>query len=205
MTHNFDDLFARTPVMAILRGYSVERTLELANTAWDLGIDCVEVPIQSASAIEALKATVKSGLARSKFVGAGTVTSPELVQQARDAGATFTVSPGLDTQVVAASLEVGMPSLPGVASASEIQQAMRLGLDWVKAFPAAELGESWFTAMHGPFPQMKFVATGGIDVRNAGRFLTAGARVISLGSALSDPAALTGITELLRGSGPVTR
>jgi Entner-Doudoroff aldolase len=205
MKQNFDDLFARTPVMAILRGFSVERTLELSTTAWNLGIDCVEVPIQNENALEALRATALAGRERSKFVGAGTVTSPTLVTQARDAGAAFTVSPGLDAEVVAASLEAGMPSLPGVASASEIQHAIRLGLDWVKAFPAAELGESWFTAMQGPFPQIKFVATGGIDVGNAPRFLAAGARVVSLGSALADPAAFEGIAELLRDPEPVTR
>lgn len=197
----FDNLFSTTPVMAILRGYSVERTVELACAAWDLGIDCVEVPIQNDQALAALSAAVKEGASRGKVVGAGTVLSADHVRQASDAGAGFTVSPGLDAAVVAASLDLGLPTLPGVATASEIQAAMRLGLGWVKAFPAAELGPSWFKAMHGPFPQMKFVATGGIDARNAGDFLTAGASIVSIGSALSDPQALPALAALLE-SGP---
>ncbi|RKO19970.1 bifunctional 4-hydroxy-2-oxoglutarate aldolase/2-dehydro-3-deoxy-phosphogluconate aldolase [Pseudarthrobacter phenanthrenivorans] len=194
---SFDELFADVSVMAILRGYSVERTLELATAAWDLGIDCVEVPIQTPDALAALRATVAAGAARGKAVGAGTVVSQEHVRQAADAGAAFTVSPGIDPAIVRQSLEAGLPTLPGVATASEIQLAQRLGLDWVKAFPAALLGPSWFTSMHGPFPGIKFAATGGIDPDNAQEFLTAGARVVALGSSLADSSALPAIAAVL--------
>ena len=64
LTTSFDELFADVPVMAILRGYSVEHTLEIATAAWDLGIDCVEVPIQTPDALAALRATVEAGAAR---------------------------------------------------------------------------------------------------------------------------------------------
>jgi 2-dehydro-3-deoxyphosphogluconate aldolase / (4S)-4-hydroxy-2-oxoglutarate aldolase len=194
---SFDELFTHIPVMAILRGYSAERAVELASTAWDLGIDCVEVPIQSPETLAALEATVEAGRSRGKAVGAGTVVSVEHVRQARDAGAAFTVSPGLDADVVRASLDAGLPSLPGVATASEIQAALRLGLGWVKAFPAAELGPSWFKAMRGPFPAVKFAATGGIGPHNAKDFLDAGAGVVAIGSALADPEALPAIAALL--------
>jgi 2-dehydro-3-deoxyphosphogluconate aldolase/(4S)-4-hydroxy-2-oxoglutarate aldolase len=197
---SFDELFARTPVMAILRGYSPEKAVQLASTAWDLGIDCVEIPIQSPETLAALEATVEAGRSRGKAVGAGTVISVEHVRQARDAGAAFTVSPGLDPDVIKASLDAGLPSLPGVATASEIQAALRLGLNWVKAFPAAELGPSWFRAMHGPFPGLNFVATGGITPSNAKDFLDADARVVALGSALADPDALPAIATLLAAS-----
>jgi 2-dehydro-3-deoxyphosphogluconate aldolase/(4S)-4-hydroxy-2-oxoglutarate aldolase len=197
---SFDELFARTPVMAILRGYSPERAVQLASTAWDLGIDCVEIPIQSPETLAALEATVEAGRARGKAVGAGTVISVEHVRQARDAGAAYTVSPGLDPDVVKASLDAGLPSLPGVGTASEIQAALRLGLNWVKAFPAAELGPNWFKAMHGPFPALNFVATGGISPSNAKDFLNAGARVVALGSSLADPEALPAIAALLAAS-----
>lgn len=198
---SFDALFSGTPVMAILRGYTADRTVELATLAWDLGIDCVEVPIQSADALAALAATVEAGAARGKAVGAGTVLTPEHVRQAAGVGAAFTVSPGIDADVVRLSLELGLPPLPGVATASEIQLALRLGLEWVKAFPAAGLGPSWFAAMHGPFPTVKLVATGGVDLRNAADFLEAGARVVALGSALSDAGALSGIAALARPEG----
>lgn len=201
----FDRLLSATPVMAILRGYAVDRTVELARTAWDLGIDCIEVPIQSREAVLALAATVKAGAARGKVVGAGTVITSEHVREAANAGAAFTVSPGIDADVVNLSAALNLPILPGVATASEVQLALRLGLDWVKAFPAADLRPSWFAAMKGPFPTVKFVATGGINVRNAEDFLSAGARVVALGSALSDPEALPAIAALARASSTASR
>ncbi|SDN37470.1 2-dehydro-3-deoxygluconokinase/2-dehydro-3-deoxyphosphogluconate aldolase / (4S)-4-hydroxy-2-oxoglutarate aldolase [Cryobacterium flavum] len=178
------------PLMAILRGFGVARSLELARQAWDLGIDCVELPIQSSRDIDALRAVVAAGADRGKSVGAGTVVTLEHVRQAHEAGAAFTVSPGYDPVIVRASFDAGMPPLPGVATASEVQAALASGLTWLKAFPASLLGPTWFTAMAGPFPQAKFVATGGMDAANASFFLANGVRTVAVGSALGDPAQL---------------
>jgi Entner-Doudoroff aldolase len=186
----FDEAFAGRPVMAILRGFSVPRTVELAQRAWDNGITAVEVPIQNPEAVEALAAAVAAGAARGFPVGAGTVISNDHVRQAADAGAAFTVAPGLDERVAAASAHAGLAHLPGVATASDVQRAVGLGLHWVKAFPASVLGAGWFAAMHGPFPQVRFVATGGMGAGNAREFLDAGASVVAVGSALEDPAQL---------------
>ena len=182
----FDREFAASPVMIIMRGLGVERSLELSALAWDIGVATVELPIQNPEDLEALKAVVALGAERGRTVGAGTVISAKQVAQAAEAGATYTVSPGLDTDVIKESLDAGLPTLPGVATASEVQAGMRLGLTWFKAFPAAALGPGWISAMHGPFPGAKFVATGGVNVTTASSFLTAGARVVSLGSALND-------------------
>ncbi|WP_243065135.1 bifunctional 4-hydroxy-2-oxoglutarate aldolase/2-dehydro-3-deoxy-phosphogluconate aldolase [Humibacter sp. RRB41] len=192
-----DATLGACPVMAILRGFGPERTLQLAEKAWDLGVTLVEVPIQSTRDIEALEATVAAGKGRGLAVGAGTVIDDTTVAQARDAGAQFTVSPGFSADVVLASVAAGMPSIPGVATASEIQAAVGIGLRWLKAFPAARLTPAWFKDMAGPFPQVKFVATGGIDAGNAAGFLAAGASVVALGSALADPEQLSAITPLL--------
>jgi 2-dehydro-3-deoxyphosphogluconate aldolase/(4S)-4-hydroxy-2-oxoglutarate aldolase len=198
----FEDNFGDSRVMAILRGFGVERTLELATIAWDLGVDWVEVPIQSPGDLDALAAIAEAGRDRGRRVGAGTVVSRAHVAQAVEAGAVFTVSPGLDLDVVRASLDAGLPTLPGVASASEIQTAQQFGLGWLKAFPASVLGAEWLRAMHGPFPGVSFVATGGIDADNAVEFLDGGARVVAVGSALSDAAQLPRLAELARPSAP---
>lgn len=203
MTENTNDtltkLFEGQPLMAILRGFGAERSVELAQKAWDLGIDCVEVPIQFPRDLNALRAVVAAGADRGKAVGAGTIISATHVQQAADAGAAFTVSPGFDLDVVTASIAAGMPPLPGVATASEVQAAVAAGLTWVKAFPASELGIGWFTAMKGPFPQVRFVATGGIDASNAERFLTAGVSTVAVGSALDDPTQLDRLAAIIHG------
>ncbi|MGJ8721465.1 MAG: bifunctional 4-hydroxy-2-oxoglutarate aldolase/2-dehydro-3-deoxy-phosphogluconate aldolase [Salinibacterium amurskyense] len=196
---SLDQLFEGQPLMAILRGFGVERSVALARTAWELGIDSVEVPIQSDEDVEALRAVVAAGKDLGKAVGAGTVVTLEHVRQAADAGAAFTVSPGFDLDVVRASFDAGMPPLPGVASATEVQTAQTAGLTWVKAFPASLLGTSWFGAMRGPFPAMRFVATGGMDAGNAGEYLTAGAKVVAVGSALADETQLPRLAELLAG------
>ncbi|PFG30108.1 bifunctional 4-hydroxy-2-oxoglutarate aldolase/2-dehydro-3-deoxy-phosphogluconate aldolase [Paramicrobacterium agarici] len=194
----FDAIFAEAPLMAIMRGMGVERSLTVATAAWDLGIEVVELPIQTADDLEALRAVSEAGRERGKRVGAGTVITVDHVAQAAAAGAEFTVSPGFDVDVVRASTEAGLPALPGVASPSEVQLAMKEGLTWLKAFPASLLGTPWFGAMRGPFPGAKFVATGGMDAGNAADFLDAGVRVVAVGSALEDETQLPKLAELLK-------
>lgn len=193
----FDDAFRNAPIMAILRGGGAERNVKLATMAWGLGIDVVEVTIQRPEDVDALAAVVEAGARRGRAVGAGTVVTTGDVLNARAAGAAFTVSPGFDPDVVRASLEAGLAPLPGVASASEIQQALAMGLTWVKAFPASVLGTAWFRAMRGPFPDVRFVATGGVDASNARSYLDAGAHVVAVGSALSDERQLPKLATLL--------
>jgi Entner-Doudoroff aldolase len=193
-----DDVLGRCPVMAILRGFGPARSTELAEVAWNLGVRVVEVPIQSDVDIASLEAVVEAGRRRGLPVGAGTVIDDVTVRDAAAAGASFTVSPGFMAEMVRASVDAGMPSVPGVATGSEIQAAVSMGLRWLKAFPAARLTPRWFKDMAGPFPQVKFVATGGVDASNARDFLAAGAKVVALGSALGDPAQLPRIAPLLQ-------
>lgn len=193
----FDATFATAPLMAILRGTGVERAARLATTAWGLGIDAVEVTLQSDEDLLALREVVRLGDARGKIVGAGTIVSPRQVPIAMAAGARYLVSPGLDPRVVLAAQEHGIPILPGVSTPSEVQIACELGLTWMKAFPAQWLGADWFRHIRGPFPQVRFVATGGLDAANARLFLNAGVSVVAVGSALEDPQQLDMLAGLL--------
>ena len=188
---SFDELFGDHRVMTILRGLSPDETVDVANRAWDAGIELLEVPIGTPEQVPSLAAAVKAGAERGKLVGAGTVVTPEQARVAAEVGARYTVAPGLDLTVLAASLAAGLPHLPGVATATEVHRARRAGCAWVKAFPAAALGPAWFSAIRGPFPDLRYVATGGITAETAGQFLAAGAQVVAVGGALSDPAQLT--------------
>lgn len=181
----FGDRLPGTRVLAILRGYEQDRALQLCRQAWGLGIDLVEIPVQSPADLETLRNAAAFGASAGHPVGAGTVTSPELVAAVAAAGAVFTVAPGLDERVAAASRAAGLPHLPGVGTATEVHRALQLGFTWQKAFPAAALGTSWISSMLGPFPQVHLVATGGINLDNAGDFLAAGAAAVSLGSAFA--------------------
>jgi len=197
-SRRFDEIFAGAPLMAILRGMGVERSARLATTAWDLGIDSVEVPLQTEEDDRALREVVRLGAERGKAVGAGTILTVAQVDAAVAAGAAYLVSPGLDPEIVRAAAERGIPILPGVATPSEVGQAVALGLTWLKAFPAQWLGAHWFAHIRGPFPQVKFVATGGMDAGNAGEFLAAGVTVVAVGSALENEAQLPRLAALLQ-------
>jgi len=193
----FDETYGGAPLMAILRAAGVERAARLASTAWDLGIDSVEVTLQSPDDLLALAEVARLGAERGKIVGAGTIVSPEQIPGAIAAGARYLVSPGFDPRVVAAARTHRIPILPGVSTPSEVQLATGLGFGWLKAFPAQWLGAGWFRHIRGPFPQVRFVATGGLDAGNARQFLDAGVRVAAVGSALEDPTQLERLSELL--------
>lgn len=193
----FEALFGDHRVMVILRGLRATETVELANRAWDAGVELLEVPIGEPGQEKVLAAAVEAGRRRGKTVGAGTVVSAAHVAAAQTAGAAYTVAPGFDLEVLAASVLAGMPHLPGVATATEIQRVVAAGCTWVKAFPAACLTTAWFRAMSGPFPHLNLVATGGVTAEAAPEFLSAGARVIAMGSALADPAQIHRLAALV--------
>jgi 2-dehydro-3-deoxyphosphogluconate aldolase / (4S)-4-hydroxy-2-oxoglutarate aldolase len=129
----------------------------------------VEVTFRSAAAERAIADLAEQG---TLLVGAGTVIRPQQVDAARAAGARFIVSPGFDLRVVERCLELGLPVVPGVASASEIMAALAAGLSLVKLFPAEALGGlALLRALHAPFPDVRFIPTGGLTEENAPGYL----------------------------------
>ena len=142
---------------------------------------------------------IAAGADRGRRVGAGTVITAEQVHLAAEAGAGFTVAPGTDPEVLAASAAIGLPHLPGVSSPSDVQVALKHGLTWVKAFPAEVLGPAWVRAVRAPFPQVNIVATGGIGADNAAEYLAVGAAAVAIGSALADPAQLERVLAVVSG------
>lgn len=192
----FARLFEGQAVMAILRGWSPADTIAICERVWEAGIEVAEVAIETQAAELSLQAAAEAGRRRGRTVGAGTVTTLQRVRAAVNAGASFTVAPGLDEQVALASLEEGLAHLPGVATPSEIQKAMALGFCWLKLFPARELGAEWVRAIRGPFPHVHLVTTGGMSADNVSEFLAAGARVVAVGSALKNPAEVEALGRL---------
>lgn len=134
------------------------------------GIGCAEITLRTdagAGAIAAIAAAHPGFV-----VGAGTVLSTDDVDRVVDAGARFMVSPGLDLAVVQRALDRGLTALPGIATATELQRATRLGLDRVKFFPAEPSGGlPAITALSGPFPGVQFLPSGGVSAANAAAYL----------------------------------
>ncbi|MGI6877110.1 bifunctional 4-hydroxy-2-oxoglutarate aldolase/2-dehydro-3-deoxy-phosphogluconate aldolase [Amycolatopsis sp. 3B14] len=197
------DFFAahlgRNPVLGIFRGLDPQQTVEMCVRAWDFGVELVEIPVQTPDAMPSLRAAVAAAAERGKSVGAGTVTTVDQLVAVREIGAEFTVAPGLHPEVVQESHRLGLPHLPGVATATEIASALALGNTWLKAFPARQLGTGWIAAQLAPFPSVRFVATGGVDAGNAADFLAAGCRGVAVGSALADPDALAALKAAVGG------
>jgi Entner-Doudoroff aldolase len=186
----FEASFASGRVMAILRGLAPEETVAMCERAWRAGIEIVEVPIQDDAALASLEAAATAAARQGRPIGAGSVTTPRQLDQALSMGVSFTVAPGFDMEIAGACSDSGVAHLPGVATASEVQRALRFGFRWLRVFPAAQLTPGWIKAMLAPFPDARFVATGGIGGDNARDFLAAGAMVVAVGSALGDPAQL---------------
>ena len=180
--------------IAILRSFDPERSQTLARGCWAAGMDLVEVPVQGERGWAALSAV--ADIADGRPFGAGTVLTPEDARRAADFCATVAISPGLDADVVRAAIAAGMVPLPGVFTASDVMLAGRLGVGAAKLFPASLAGTAWLAAMRGPFPGMRFVAVGGVDLSNAADFLSAGACGEGFGSSVEqilaapDPAAV---------------
>lgn len=134
------------------------------------GINCAEITFRTACAAEAI------ALACEKFpdmnVGAGTVINGQQCEAALQAGAKFIVSPGLSVDVAKICKFRGVPYYPGCVTPTEIMQAIELGINVVKFFPANVYGGlKALKALAAPFPQIKFIPTGGVDRNNLDEFL----------------------------------
>jgi 2-dehydro-3-deoxyphosphogluconate aldolase/(4S)-4-hydroxy-2-oxoglutarate aldolase len=107
------------------------------------------------------------------LVGAGTVVNPSQVDSAADAGARFIVSPGFDPEVIEQSRKRGLPVVPGAVTPTEIMRALAAGITTVKFFPANNFGGvKSIKALSGPFPNVKFIPTGGVSLSNLGEYLS---------------------------------
>jgi len=133
------------------------------------GLRLAEVTFRTLTAVESIRGMSS---VRNLTVGAGTIIRTDQVDEAVAAGAQFVVTPGLSANVVERCRELEVPVVPGVATASEIMAALDLGIEVVKFFPAeASGGVATLRALAAPFPQLRFVPTGGISETNAASYL----------------------------------
>lgn len=182
-------------VIAILRGVEREAVLAVAQALYDGGIRLLELTFsqgqpqrwaETAALIEMLRCRYESRM----FIGAGTVTSPELVELTAAAGGQFIVSPDTQEAVIRLTREKHMVSMPGAMTATEIVAAHRYGADFVKVFPAGVLGSRYFSAVCAPVSQVKLLAVGGVGAHNAAEYIRAGAVAVGAGGELVDRRAI---------------
>lgn len=183
----------REKVVAIVRGVEPEQCRAVAQALYSGGIRLMEITYNQ-KAPETWQATADAIGALAKeyegrmFVGAGTVTSPELVEMTAKAGGAFIISPDTDVDVIRKTRELGLVSMPGAMTPSEIKTAHNAGADFVKLFPVGNLGASYLKAVKAPLSHIKMMAVGGVNEENAADFLKAGAVGLGVGGNLAKKA-----------------
>lgn len=176
-------------IIAIVRGMEQEQILKIANALYEGGVRFIEVtfnqkkPEEFYKTADAIRA-IREAMGDKMYVGAGTVTSVELVDMAAEAGALYMISPDMDEDVIRHTRELGLVSMPGAYTATEAKKAYNAGADFVKLFPCIGDAPAYVKALCAPLSHIPFLAVGGVDADNAGAFLKAGAVGVGVGSSL---------------------
>ena len=170
-------------VIAVIRAPSAELLLPIAQALLAGGVCAIEVTMSTPDAIRGIAMLVDK-LGDQAIIGVGTVVDPATCKAAIGAGAEFVLSPSFDERVVATTLEHGKISVPGAFTPTEILRAWNTGADIVKVFPSTALGPGYFRDLLAPLPQLKLTPTGGVDAKNAGEWIKAGAVCVGAGSSL---------------------
>ena len=158
------------PVIPVIVLEQLEHAVPMAQALVAGGVRVLEVTLRTAVALRCIEAIARA--VPQAVLGAGTLRSPADVRAARDAGCVFGVSPGYTQAIGAACRDVGLPLLPGVATASEVMTAHADGLHFLKFFPATAAGGiPMLKALAGPFADVVFCPTGGITPETAPQFL----------------------------------
>jgi 2-dehydro-3-deoxyphosphogluconate aldolase / (4S)-4-hydroxy-2-oxoglutarate aldolase len=180
---SFADTLLEHRLVAILRARATAPLVDVALTLAEAGVRCLEVTLPSPGSVPAVRELLAK-LGDRVAIGMGTVLATAEVRQAAEAGARFVVSPDHNAEVVAAARELGLGSIPGAFSPTEIVAAWRGGPSAVKVFPASVLTPEFFAAVRGPLPDIPLVATGGVDLPGVATFLDAGAAAVGVGGPL---------------------
>ncbi len=159
-----------TGIVPVVKIERVEDAVNLAAALREGGLPCAEITFRTSAAAGAI-GQITSAFS-DMLVGAGTVLTTEQANAAIEAGAHFIVSPGLNLAVVKYCVERGFPVIPGIATPSELEQAISFGLKAVKFFPAENAGGiAMIKAMSAPYTDIKFMPTGGINAENLNSYL----------------------------------
>jgi 2-dehydro-3-deoxyphosphogluconate aldolase/(4S)-4-hydroxy-2-oxoglutarate aldolase len=179
------DLFRRLPVVGILRFFDRPEVERLVPAVLAGGLTTLEVTMNTKGAADLIRLVREIGGSGAN-VGAGTVTSMEVLEEALAAGASFIVTPAVVPDVIRSCVERKVPVLPGALTPTEVLTAWRLGATMVKIFPADQVGPGHVKALKAPFPEIPMMPTGGVTVETLPAFRKAGADAVGVGGPLFD-------------------
>lgn len=173
-------------IVPIVRTTNAEAAIRAVEAIAEGGIPCAEITMTVDGAIRALE-KVADKFGDRIILGAGTVLDPETARACMLAGAEFFVTPSLNTRTIEIVKRYSKAMFPGALTPTEIVAAWEAGADAIKVFPCSALGGAkYIKALKGPFPQMEFVPTGGVNLETVTEFLAAGCCAVGVGSELVD-------------------
>lgn len=182
-----ETLLGGLPLVAILRGLTPDEAPAIADALFDVGFRCLEVPLNSPEPFESIRRIVDR-MGDRALIGAGTVLTVEDVRRMADVGGKIVISPNTDVDVIAATKDAGLQSLPAFFTPTEAFRAVAAGADALKLFPAELAGPQGLKAMRAVLPKTTPVLpVGGIDPDTMGSYLKAGAAGFGIGSSLYAP------------------
>lgn len=170
-------------VVAVIRADRPEQVIPVCEALVTGGVSVLEVTMTVPDAVNVMKSVIKQ-LGQHALVGMGTVLDVQMARAALDAGAEFLVSPITKVDIAAAARAAQRVCMLGAYTPTEAQTAHISGADFVKIFPADNLGPGYLRALRGPLPHLKMVPTGGVTLQNAAEFIRAGAAALGVGSSL---------------------
>ena len=179
-------------VIIIVRGVELARLLLLADALIEGGVKLMEITYAAhdESSDERIAADIKALNEYTEgrmYIGAGTVTRERQVELTRNAGGKFIISPDTAPEIIAATKKAGLISIPGALTPSEITAAHRLGADFVKLFPANQMGPSYLKAIKAPLSHISLLAVGGVNENTIPDYLAAGASGFGIGTTFGNP------------------
>lgn len=178
-----------TGVVAVVRGYSEENTYKTAKACIAGGVNAIEVAFTSPNANLTIKRlTEEFSHNEEVIIGAGTVLDAATARLAIISGARFIVSPSFNEETAKECNLYEVPYIPGCLSPTEIQSALTYGADVVKIFPGSVTGKGIINEIHGPFPSVNVMPSGGVSLENMHEWFESGAYVVGVGGSLVGPA-----------------
>ncbi len=177
-------------IVPIVRASGEEAAVRAAEAISEGGIPCVEITMTVPGALQALEQVAKR-FGDKVLLGAGTVLDPETARACLSAGAEFFVTPSLNVKTIEFAKRYSKAIFPGALTPTEIVTAWEAGADGIKVFPCSALGGAkYIKALRGPFPQIDFVPTGGVNLETLGDFIKAGCSAVGVGGELVDAEAM---------------
>ncbi len=181
----------RDKIVVIVRGVAADKLVPLTQALYDGGIRLLEVTYDAKGETPAEETAAQIGELARRFdgkmlIGAGTVLTPEQVELTAKAGGKFIISPDTNVDVIRKTNELGLVSMPGALTPSEITEAHRAGADFVKVFPTDCLGSAYIKAVKAPLSHIRLLAVGGVSVDNLKEYMQAGVCGIGVASAILD-------------------